>query len=80
MEATEDVVPKPHDDDFKEFYLMTPDEVEAALLKEFKTNFADVMVDFFIRHGIITADNEHDYAELSMRLYHTLAFATAPRL
>lgn len=81
MEVAEDVIPKPHDDEVKEFYLMTPDEVKTALLRqEFKTNSAAVMIDFFIRHGIITADNERDYPEMNMRLHRTLPFATAPRL
>lgn len=62
IEVAEDVVPKPHDDEVKEFYLLTPDEVKAALHRnEFKTNSAAVMVDFFIRRGIITADDEPDY-------------------
>lgn len=81
MEVAEDVVPKPHDDEVKEFYLMTPDETKKALFRqEFKTNSAAVMIDFFIRHGIITADNERDYPEMNMRLHRTLPFATAPRL
>lgn len=81
IELAGDVVPKPHDDEVKEFYLMTPDEVKEALLKkEFKTNSAAVMIDFFIRHGIVTADTERDYPEMNMRLHRSLAFATAPRL
>jgi 8-oxo-dGTP pyrophosphatase MutT (NUDIX family) len=81
MELAEDFIPKPHDDEVKEFYLMTSDEVKKALLqKEFKTNSAAVMIDFFIRHGLITADDECDYPEMSMRLHRTLPFATAPRL
>lgn len=59
MELAEGVLPKPQDHEVKEFYLWTPDEVKAALLRdEFKTNSAAVMVDFLIRHGIINADNE----------------------
>ncbi|KAI1148318.1 hypothetical protein F4825DRAFT_464980 [Nemania diffusa] len=81
LELAENVIPQPHDDEVKEFYLMTLDEVKAALLRnEFKTNSAAVMIDFFIRHGIISADTEIDYAELNMRLHRTLPFATAPRL
>ena len=81
IELSEDVIPQPHDDEVKEFYLMTPDEVKTALLRqEFKTNSAAVMIDFFIRHGIITADTERDYSEMNMRLHRTLPFATAPRL
>jgi 8-oxo-dGTP pyrophosphatase MutT (NUDIX family) len=81
IELCADVIPKPHDDEVKEFYLMTPDEVIESLLKrDFKTNSAAVMIDFFIRHGIITADTERDYPEMNMRLHRTLPFATAPRL
>lgn len=81
MEVAEDVIPKPHDNEVKEFTLMTPDKVKMALLRnEFKTNSAAVMIDFFIRHGIITADNERDYPEMNMRLHRSLLFATAPRL
>ena len=81
MELGEDVIPKPHDDEVKEFYLMTPEEVKTALLKkEFKTNSAAVMIDFFIRRGIITADSEGDYTEMNMRLHRTLPFSTATRL
>ena len=78
MEIIEDVIPKPHDSEVKEFYLMTPDEVRTALLqKEFKTNSAAVMIDFFIRHGIITDDSEGDYPEMNIRLHCTLPFVTA---
>lgn len=81
MELAEDVIPKPHDDEVKESHLLTPDEAKEALLKnEFKTNSAAVMIDFFIRHGIISDDDERDYPEMSMRLHRTLPFATAPRL
>lgn len=81
MEVAEDVIPRPHDDEVQEFYLMTVDEIKAALLRnDFKTNSAAVMIDFFIRHGIISADSESDYTEMNMRLHRTLPFATAPRL
>lgn len=81
MEVAEDVVLKPNDDEVESFSLMTPEEVKAALLKkEFKTNSAAVFIDVFIRHGIVTADDEVDYTEMCMRLHRKLPFATAPRL
>jgi len=81
LKLSADVVPKPNDDEVKDFYLMTPEKViEALLKKEFKPNSATVMVDFSIGHGIVTADTERDFAEMDMRLHRTLAFATAPRL
>ena len=38
------------------------------------------MIDFLIRHGIITGDSERHYPEMNMRLHRTLLFATAPRM
>lgn len=57
---------------------MTIDEVKAALAtSEFKTNSALVMIDFFIRHGIITAENEEHYAEIVARLHRKLPLPTS---
>jgi hypothetical protein len=36
-----------------------------------------VMVDFFVRHGLITAENEPDYLEISSRLHRRLEYPTA---
>jgi hypothetical protein len=58
---------------------MRVDEVKEALSRaEFKTNSAVVMIDFFIRHGIITADNEKDYVEIVQRMHRRLPFPTVP--
>jgi len=79
LELSSDIIPKPHDDEVKEFYLWDVATVKAALLRgEFKTNCALIMVDFFMRHGIITADNEKDYVEIAMRMHRRLPFPTAP--
>lgn len=73
----QEVKPIPKDDEVKEFYLMSVDEVKAALARgEFKTNSAVVMIDFFVRHGIITADNEPDYVEIVTRMHRKLPFPT----
>lgn len=75
VELREDIVPKPGDDEVKEFYYMSVDEVKKYLAAaEFKTNSAVVMLDFFIRHGIITADNEPDYVEICQRMHRKLPF------
>ena len=69
------VVPKPSDDEVEEFYLMSIEEVQQALAKgEFKPNCALCMVDFFVRHGVITAENEPRYLELVSRMHRTLPF------
>ncbi|KKY21011.1 putative thiamin pyrophosphokinase-related protein [Phaeomoniella chlamydospora] len=79
LEVNRSVIPKPRDEEVKEFYLMTVDEVKVALRRgEFKPNCALVMLDFFIRHGIITADNEKNYIEIIMRMHRRLPFPTAP--
>lgn len=77
LEVGPDVIPKPQDNEVEGFYLMSVDEVKASLLREeFKTNCALVMIDFFIRHGIITDDNEPDYLEIVTRLHRTLPVPT----
>jgi 8-oxo-dGTP pyrophosphatase MutT (NUDIX family) len=80
LEIPEEVVCKQNDDEVKEFYLMTVDTVKEALARvEFKTNSALVMIDFFIRHGIITAENEKDYQEIIARLHRRLPLPTTPQ-
>ncbi|KAI9649644.1 hypothetical protein NHQ30_002225 [Ciborinia camelliae] len=79
LEVGEDIVPKPCDDEVKGFYLWDVEKVKEELLNGgFKTNSAVVMIDFFIRHGIITAENEKDYTEIVMRMHRKLPFPTAP--
>lgn len=77
IELKEDVVPKPRDDEVKEFYLLGIEEVKKCLANsEFKTNCAVVMIDFFIRHGIVTADNDEDLVEICQRMHRRLPFST----
>jgi hypothetical protein len=77
LELPEDMVCKQNDEEVQEFYLMTIDEVKESLAKaEFKTNSALVMIDFFIRHGIITAEDEKNYAQMIARLHRRLPLPT----
>jgi hypothetical protein len=77
LQVGSETVPKPQDDEVEQFYLMSVGEVKEALLREeFKTNCASVMIDFFVRHGIITDDNEPDYLEIVTRLHRTLPIPT----
>ncbi|CEL08756.1 hypothetical protein ASPCAL11901 [Aspergillus calidoustus] len=65
--------PKPGDSEVEGFYLWGVEEVKAALLRgEFKLNSAIVVIDFFVRHGVITAENESDYVEIVCRLHRRL--------
>lgn len=77
IELPPDVVPKPNDDEVQEFYNMTVEEVREALAKgEFKPNCAIVTLDFFIRKGILTVQNEPDLIEICSRLHRRLEFPT----
>ncbi|KAF1810480.1 thiamine pyrophosphokinase-related protein-like protein [Eremomyces bilateralis CBS 781.70] len=77
LELPEDVTPKPGDEEVQEFYLWTVEEVQEALRKgEFKPNCALVILDFFVRHGIITSANEKHYIQLVSRLHRHLEFPT----
>lgn len=73
------VVPAPRDDEVERFYLWDVDTVQAAMARgEFKPNTALVLLDFFVRHGIVTAENEPDYVEIVSRLHRRLPVPTAP--
>ncbi|KAL9085966.1 MAG: hypothetical protein Q9165_007328 [Trypethelium subeluteriae] len=79
IELEDGVVPKPRDDEVQEFYLWDVETVKQAMLRsEFKPNCALVMIDFFIRHGIIREDNEEDFVEIATRLHRKMPIATAP--
>ena len=78
MEVGTDFVPKPNDNEVEEFYLWTIQEVKKALAEgQFKPNCAMVLLDFFVRHGVLTSENEKDYAEIVSRLHRKLPFPTA---
>ena len=78
MEIGAEVIPKPGDNEVEDFYLWTVDEVKRALAEgQFKPNCAVVLLDFFIRHGILTAEHEKDYMEIVSRLHRKLPFPTS---
>ena len=78
MEVGSDVVPKPNDDEVETFFLMTIADVILALGRgKFKPNCALVLLDFFIRHGILTPENEPDYIEIVSRIHRRLPFPTS---
>lgn len=71
-------VPRLGDDgEVEEFVLMSCEEVEKRMRAgEFKTNVCAVIIDFLIRHGRITPENEPDYVEICMRLQRRLPVPT----
>lgn len=75
IELPQDVIPKPHDEEVSSFTLMSIEDLKAALLREeFKPDSAAVLVEFLVRHGIITPENEPDFVDISMRLHRRLPF------
>lgn len=77
LEVGGEVEFKPVEDDIQSFSLVGVDEVLRALRNgEFKPSCAVVMLDFLVRHGIITAQSENDYGELVSRLHRKLPFRT----
>ena len=67
----------PVDGEAEDFKLMDKDEVlQRIRAGEFKPNCSLVVLDFFIRHGILTHGNEKDYIEIVSRLHRKLEFPT----
>lgn len=78
MEVGPSVIPKPGDNEVEEFYLWGIEEVKKALAEgQFKPNCAVVLLDFFVRHGILTAENEKNYVEIVSRIHRKLPFPTS---
>lgn len=73
------VVPTPGDDEVESFSLWGVDGVVRALRAgEFKANTALVLIDFLVRHGLVTEDNEPDYLEIVTRLRRRLPVPLTP--
>lgn len=77
MKLDHTVIPKPNDGEVDSFNVMSlPEVMEALQNGEFKPNCALVMIDFLVRHGYITTNNEPRYLELSNKMHRTLPFPT----
>ena len=75
LELGAEVVLKPSDLEVQDFKLCTMGEVTQALrARKFKPNCALVLIDFLIRHGVITAQNEPRYLDIVPRLHRRLTF------
>lgn len=81
LQVGEDVVFEPVEGDIDSYSLMEVDDVKQSLLRgDFKPSCAMVMLDFFIRHGLITAENEKGYDTIVSRLHRRLPFRTSQSL
>ncbi|KAL1835745.1 hypothetical protein VTK73DRAFT_5427 [Phialemonium thermophilum] len=69
------VVPAPEDGEVESFSLCTVEEIQEQLAQgRWKPNCAIVMLDFFIRHNILTPENEPNYEEIRRRVRRDLPF------
>ncbi|KFA77072.1 hypothetical protein S40288_07962 [Stachybotrys chartarum IBT 40288] len=70
-----DVVPQPKDGEVESFSLCDVDEVKRDLAAgKYKPNCALCVLDFFVRRGILTEENEPRLAEIQRRLHRELPF------
>ena len=78
MELPQGIIPRPGDNEAEEIKLMTVDELRSALAAgNFTPANGCIVLDFLIRHGVITYEQEKDYIEIVSRLHRPLAFPTA---
>lgn len=81
VELPSDVIPVPNDGEAEGYYLWTVEEIQEALARgEFKPNCALVLVEFMIRHGILTRDNEPAYDEILRKLHRDVIFPGPHRI
>jgi 8-oxo-dGTP pyrophosphatase MutT (NUDIX family) len=78
IQLPEDITPVPGDGEAESIILFTIDELKSALAKgDFTPANGCIVLDFFVRHGIITYENEKDYIDIASRLHRVLEFPTA---
>lgn len=75
IELPEDVIPEPNDGEVESFRLFSVEEVREQLARgRWKPNCAVIILDFFIRHGILTPNNEPYFDEIYARLRRRMPF------
>ena len=74
LELPADFVPRRTDGEVERFELLPLAAVAKTVRTsfDFKFNCALVIIDFLIRHGFLTADNEPDYCQLTTGLHRNL--------
>jgi isopentenyldiphosphate isomerase len=71
----DDIKPHPVDGEAEDFQLMEVDEILTRLYQnEFKPNCGLVIIDFLIRHGIVTPESEKYYTEILTRSHRRFPF------
>ena len=78
MKLPRDVVPTPGDNEAEEITLLSIEQLKTALGNgDFTPANGCIVLDFFIRRGLMTYENEKNYVEIASRLHRSLAFPTA---
>ena len=70
LELAEDFTPRNTDGEVAGFRLLPIEQVfeKVANTTEFKPNSALVIIDFFVRHGVVDADNTPAYCDIVANL------------
>lgn len=77
MKVDESVIPTPFDMEASDISLYSVDEIKKALDDgEFTPGNACLILDFFIRHGLVTYENEENYTKIVSRLHRSLGQVT----
>lgn len=77
MKVDESVIPRPFDMEASDISLYSIDETKKALDDgEFTPGNGCLILDFFIRHGLVTYDNEENYTQIVSRLHRSLGSVT----
>ncbi|OAA46274.1 thiamin pyrophosphokinase- protein [Metarhizium rileyi] len=75
LELPAEITPQPKDGEVEEFKLCDVNQVKEDLARgKFKDNCAVVMLDFFIRHGIIKINDEPHLSTIQARIHRKLPF------
>ena len=79
MKLPNDIVPVPgRDNEAESITLMSVDALKHALeTGEFTPANGCIVLDFFVRHGILNFENEPDYIEIAARLHRRHNFPVA---
>ena len=78
MKVDASVVPKPHDMEASDISLYSLEEIKRALDDgEFTPGNACYVLAFFIKHGIVTFENEVNYTAIMSRLHRSLGVHVA---
>ncbi|SCV99326.1 LAFE_0A00694g1_1 [Lachancea fermentati] len=77
LELGPDIIPQPNDGEVESFQLLSLQETVTALKNgEFKPNCALITVEFLMRQGYITPENEPNYLRMMTKMHRSLPFPT----